>query len=46
MAALETLLIMLAQKDVRTISSSECDVNVSCFDKEHVDVSIRGMVTA
>jgi len=45
-AALEILFIMLAERDVRTISSRECDVNVSCLDKEHVDVSHRGMVTA
>jgi len=46
MAALEILFIMLAQQDVRTISSRECDVNVCCLDTEHVDVSLRGMVNA
>jgi hypothetical protein len=46
MAAFEILFIMLAEQDVNTISSRECDVNVCSLYTEHVDVSLHGMVTA
>lgn len=45
MVALEILFIMLAQQDVRSIFSRECNMKMCCLDTEHVDVSLRGMVT-